>query len=144
MPAFPFDPLKAARALTAAGAKEPLAEAIVTTMNDAVTEGVATKADVAELKAGISAIEWAPGFVAAVRILMAGRPFGGFRPPGGNPKGAVSQGCARRRKRGNLCVSGAGAGCGPRARARRRNAGPGGNDAMTDLLYAPPPARIGA
>ena len=71
------------RALTAAGAKEPLAEAIVTTMNDAVTEGVATKADVAELKAEISAIEWALGFVAAVQILMAGRLFGGFRSPGG-------------------------------------------------------------
>ena len=71
------------RALTAAGAKEPLAEAIVTTMSDAVTEGVAAKADVAELKAEISAIEWAPGFVAAVQILMAGRPFGAFRPPEG-------------------------------------------------------------
>ena len=143
MPAFAFDTLKAARALTAAGAKEPLAEAIVTTMNDAVTEGVAAKADVAELKAEISAIEWAPGFVAAVRILMAGRPFGAFRPPGGNPKGAVFQGCARRRKRGNLRASGGGAGCEPRARARRRNAGPGGSDAMTDLLYAPPPATGG-
>ena len=78
MPAFAFDTLKAARALTAAGAKESLAEAIVTTMNDAVTEGVATKADVAELKAEISAIEWALGFVAAVQILMAGRLFGAF------------------------------------------------------------------
>lgn len=32
MPAFAFDTLKATRALTVAGAKEPLAEAIVTTM----------------------------------------------------------------------------------------------------------------
>ena len=78
MPAFAFDTLKAARALTAAGAKEPLAEAIVTTMNDAVTEGVATKADVAELKAEISAVKWVLGFVAAVQMLMAGRLFGAF------------------------------------------------------------------
>lgn len=91
-----FDTLKAARALTAAGAKEPLAEAIVTTMNEAVAEGAATKADIAEvkaelaevkaevkgdiagLKAEISAIKWVLGILAGMQLLMAGRMFGVF------------------------------------------------------------------
>ena len=82
MPAHAFDTLKAMRVLTGAGMQEPVAEAVVATMNDAVTEGVATKADLANLESRlmteISTIEWALGFVAAMVLLMAGRMFGAF------------------------------------------------------------------
>ena len=89
MPAYTFDTLKAMRTLTDAGMQEPVAEAVVTTMNDAVTEGVATKADIvnlrAELKADIAVLksrldtmQWVLGFLAAMQILMAGRLFGAF------------------------------------------------------------------
>ncbi len=85
MPAYAFDTLKAMRTLTDAGMQEPVAEAVVTTMNDAVTEGVATKADIAKingrldvLKTEISSIKWVLGFLAAMQILMAGRMFGAF------------------------------------------------------------------
>ena len=51
-------------------------------MRDAVTGGVATKADLANLESRlmteISTIEWALGFVAAMVLLMAGRMFGAF------------------------------------------------------------------
>ncbi len=82
MPAHAFDTLKAMRVLTDAGMQEPVAEAVVATMNDAVTEGVATKADLANLESRlmteISTIEWVLGFLAAVVLLMAGRMFGAF------------------------------------------------------------------
>ena len=82
MPAYAFDTLKAMRTLTGAGMQEPVAEAVVTTMNDAVTEGAATKADLANLElrlmTEISTIEWVLGFLAAVVLLMAGRLFGAF------------------------------------------------------------------
>ena len=57
MPVLAFDTLKATRALTAAGMAEPVAEAVVETMNDAVTEGVATKADIAKLESGIAEVK---------------------------------------------------------------------------------------
>ena len=89
MSAHAFDTLKAMRILTAAGMQEPVAEAVVTTMNDAVTEGVATKADIvnlraelkeeiAALKSRLDAVQWVLGFMAAMQILMAGRMFGAF------------------------------------------------------------------
>ena len=89
MPAYTFDTLKAMRTLTDAGMQEPVAEAVVATMNDAVTEGVATKADIAELKVELKADiavlkarldtqQWVLGFIAAMQILMAGRMFGAF------------------------------------------------------------------
>ena len=99
MPAFAFDTLKATRALTAAGMQEPVAEAVVETMNDAVTEGVATKADVAKLETGLAEVkadtagikadvgalnsrlnmhQWMFGFNAAMLFLMAGRMFGAY------------------------------------------------------------------
>ena len=53
-PAFAFDTLKAADTLIAAGITPAHARAITETMNDAVTEGVATKADIAKLEAGIA------------------------------------------------------------------------------------------
>lgn len=48
-----FDSLKAAEALAEAGIEERHAKAIASTMHDAVTEGVATKADIAHLDAKI-------------------------------------------------------------------------------------------
>ena len=68
MPAFAFDTLKAARALTAAGMREPVAEAVVKTMNDAVTEGVATKADVGKLESNIAKLE---GDIAGIKSDIA-------------------------------------------------------------------------
>ena len=97
MTAYAFDTLKAADELIAAGIDSKHARANTAAMRDAVTEGVATKADVAKLegdvadvktdvaktngrldamKAEISSIEWALGFLAAIQILMAGRMFG--------------------------------------------------------------------
>ncbi len=89
MPAYTFDTLKAMRTLTDAGMQEPVAEAVVATMNDAVTEGVATKADIvnlrAELKADIAVLkarldtqQWVLGFIAAMVLLLVGRNFGAF------------------------------------------------------------------
>ena len=82
MPAYTFDTLKAMRTLTDAGMQEPVAEAVVATMNDAVTEGVATKADIvnlrAELKARLDTQQWVLGFIAAIVLLMAGRMFGAY------------------------------------------------------------------
>ena len=57
MPAFVFDTHKAVRTLAAAGMEEPVAEAVVETMNGAVTEGVATKADIARLEGDIAAVK---------------------------------------------------------------------------------------
>ena len=54
------------------------ARAITETMRDAVTEGVATKADIAELKARLDIQQWVLGFLAAMQILMAGRLFGAY------------------------------------------------------------------
>ncbi len=83
MPAYAFDTLKAADALIAAGIDSPHARAITETMRDAVTEGVATKADIAAVNSRLDALEsrldtmqWAMGFHAAVTLSIAGRLFG--------------------------------------------------------------------
>ena len=65
-----FDTLTAARALQAAGMEAAHAEAIVATMSQAVTEGVATKADIADLKADL--LKVAIGIVLANAALTAG------------------------------------------------------------------------
>ena len=83
MPAYAFDTLKAADALIAAGIDSTHARAITETMRDAVTEGVATKADIAAVNSRLDALEsrldtmqWAMGFHAAVTLSIAGRLFG--------------------------------------------------------------------
>ena len=48
MPATAFDTLQATETLTAAGVQDAHARAIVLMMRDAVTEGVASKADVSD------------------------------------------------------------------------------------------------
>ena len=73
-----FDTLRAAETLESVGFETHQAKAIVTTMNEAFSEQVATKADIAELKAEISELKailtWrivlAMGaFAALVRLL---------------------------------------------------------------------------
>ena len=82
MTAAAFDTLKAAEALREAGIEEAHAKAIASTMRDAVTEGVATKGDIARLEAkidtGLASMKWVLGFLAALVIAMAGRLFGAF------------------------------------------------------------------
>ena len=78
MPAYAFDTLKAADALIAAGIDSMHARAITETMRDAVTEGVATKADIAELKARLDTQQWVLGFILAMVLLLVGRDFGAF------------------------------------------------------------------
>ena len=90
-----------ARKLKDAGVDEVQAEAHAEAMRDAVTEGVATKADVgvlktdvgtlkaafehlatkaelAAVKADIGAVKWVLGILAALVIAVAGRLFGVF------------------------------------------------------------------
>ena len=52
-----FDTLTAARALEAAGMNASQAEAVVVTVRSAVAEGVATKADIADLRADMAKLE---------------------------------------------------------------------------------------
>ena len=54
MPATAFDTLHAKQALTEAGVSDAHADAIVVMTRNAVTEGVATKTDIAELKVDIA------------------------------------------------------------------------------------------
>ena len=51
MTALAFDTYKAVKSLREAGADEALAEAVVATVGDAIGGNVATKADLAEVKA---------------------------------------------------------------------------------------------
>ena len=57
MSTLAFDTHKAVKALQAAGAAEPLAEAVVATVGEAVGENVATKADLAEVKTEIAEVK---------------------------------------------------------------------------------------
>ena len=77
MPDTAFDTLKTARDLQAAGVEARQAEAITAAMRDAVTAGVATKADIAGLK--VDMLKLAIGIVAANTALTVGllRAFGG-------------------------------------------------------------------
>ena len=55
MTTLAFDTHKAVKALQAAGAAEPLAEAVVATVGEAVGENVATKTDLAEVQGVLKA-----------------------------------------------------------------------------------------
>ena len=57
MPSATFDTHEAVKALSEAGLNERQAEAITATVRDAVTEGVATKADIADVRADLAALE---------------------------------------------------------------------------------------
>ena len=92
--AVAFDTHAAVTALRKAGFDEPQAEAAVAMVRDAVTEGVATKADIDRLEtkmealeakiealetkidAGLSALKWVAGIVVALVAAIAARQFG--------------------------------------------------------------------
>ena len=57
MPSLAFDTLKAAKALRAAGFDDAQAEAVISTVGDAIGGNVATKADVQEMKVDLQALE---------------------------------------------------------------------------------------
>ena len=57
MDATPFGTHKAVSSLTGTGIPAPQAEAIVDVTRTAITGGIATKADLAELKAEMAALE---------------------------------------------------------------------------------------
>ena len=98
MPTELFDTLEAAEALTRTGLPEPQAKVIAITVRKAVSEGVATKSDVGELrtelkgdiaelraelkgdigavKAELWAVKWVLGFMFAIVLAMAARLFG--------------------------------------------------------------------
>ena len=87
MTAVAFDTHAAVTALRKAGFDEPQAEAAVAMVRDAVTEGVATKADVDRLEtkiealetkidAGLAALKWVAGIVVALTAAIAARQFG--------------------------------------------------------------------
>ena len=82
-----FDTLEAAEALTRTGLPEPQAKAIAITVRKAVSEGVATKGDISELRAELKgdigavkaelwAVKWVLGFMFAIILAMAARLFG--------------------------------------------------------------------
>ena len=82
-----FDTLEAAEALTRTGLPEPQAKAIAITVRKAVSEGVATKGDISELRAELKgdigavkaelwAVKWVLGFMFAIVLAMAARLFG--------------------------------------------------------------------
>ena len=89
-----FDTHAAVTALRKAGFEERQAEAAVALVRDAVTEGVATKADIDRLEtkmealeakiealetkidAGLSALKWVAGIVVALVAAIAARQFG--------------------------------------------------------------------
>ncbi len=56
MSSLAFDTHKAIKDLEGAGANEKLAEVVVTTISTAINENVATKGDIADLKADIKAV----------------------------------------------------------------------------------------
>ena len=78
--AVAFDTLAYARKLKAAGVDGAQAEAHAEAMRDALTQGLATKGDIrelkAELKADIIAIKWVLGFLSIFVLAMAARLFG--------------------------------------------------------------------
>ncbi len=72
MAGLAFDTYKAVKALREAGADEPLAEAVVVTIGDALGENVATKADLAALKADLTEVEAAlKADLAEVKVNLA-------------------------------------------------------------------------
>ena len=80
MTAVAFDTHAAVTALRKAGFDEPQAEAAAAMVRDAITEGVAAKADVDRLEtkmdAGFAALKWVAGIVAALTAAIAARQFG--------------------------------------------------------------------
>ena len=72
----PFDTHSAVKRLTNAGFTEPQAEALSDTVHQAFTGGVATKADVAELRSEIAelrvGLRWVTGIDAGIVVILVG------------------------------------------------------------------------
>ena len=75
-----FDTYAAAKALREAGFNEGQAEAAVTMVSDAVTEDVATRADMARIEDQLAALEWIVALHTALTIVIAARLFGSVWP----------------------------------------------------------------
>ena len=75
-----FDTYAAAKALREAGFNEGQAEAAVTMVSDAVTEDVATRADMARIEGQLAALEWIVALHTALTIAIAARLFGSVWP----------------------------------------------------------------
>ena len=71
-----FDTLAYARKLKAAGVDGAQAEAHAEAIRDSLMQGLATKADIRELRADIVAIKWVLGFLSIFVLAMAARLFG--------------------------------------------------------------------
>ena len=69
MATVPFDTLRAAQALRDAGFDDAQSEAIVATIQKSLSENVATKADLAELRADIYRALWIQGGVLVTVML---------------------------------------------------------------------------
>lgn len=85
MASVTFDTLTTARMLKAAGFESDKAEAIADAMRSAVTEGVATKADITDVKATIvaiqaklAALQWIVGIQFPLVLAIAAKLFGFF------------------------------------------------------------------
>ena len=78
----PFNTHAFVKRLTNAGFTEPQAEALSDTVHQAVTGGVATKADIAETKADIAelrvGLRWVTGIGAAIVAILVGASGFGF------------------------------------------------------------------
>ena len=64
-----FDTHYAVRAITESGLTDTQAETIVTTINNAMNQNLATKADIVSLKAEMLVLKWMLGLVIAVEVL---------------------------------------------------------------------------
>ena len=79
MPSSTFDALTAARKLEAAGVDRAHAEAIADQLRAAAgadLDQLATKGDLAELRAELRMMRWAVSFLAALMLAVAARLFG--------------------------------------------------------------------
>lgn len=64
-----FDTHYAVKSITESGLSDTQAEAIVTTINNAMNQNLATKADIVSLKAEMLVLKWMVGLVIAVEVL---------------------------------------------------------------------------
>ena len=64
-----FDTHYAVKTIAEAGLTDTQAEAIVTTINNAMNQNLATKADIVSLKAEMLVLKWMVGLVIAVEVL---------------------------------------------------------------------------
>ena len=64
-----FDTRYAVKSITESGLTGTQAEAIVTTINNAMNQNLATKADIVSLKAEMLVLKWMVGLVIAVEVL---------------------------------------------------------------------------